>query len=183
MNYINYNGTIIEANTLSINIQDRAYSYGDGLFETMVLKNGKVLFLNDHIARISKGLEILDIQFPFLSEEALTKAILELVEKNKLQQQVRIKLQVYRKQGGFVTPETNEANFSITASPLNPSIPIKNWAVVSEKIHLYTTILSPYKTLNFLPYIIAGIEKKKRKADEHFAYNGKDLIKDLKDSF
>ena len=24
---------------------------------------------------------------------------------------------------------------------------------------------------------------KKRKADEHFAYNGKDLIKDLKDDF
>ena len=38
-----------------INIDDRSIHYGDGLFETMAYKNGKLLLWNEHLSRLSLG--------------------------------------------------------------------------------------------------------------------------------
>ena len=45
-------------------IADRAYQYGDGLFETMRLQNGAVRFLDAHLERLLLGCERLKIDPP-----------------------------------------------------------------------------------------------------------------------
>ena len=40
---------------------DRGLLYGDGLFETMVIKNGEIEYWNDHIARLQHGCDVLDL--------------------------------------------------------------------------------------------------------------------------
>ncbi len=167
MNYLLYNDNLIPENNFIINPYNRAFCYGDGLFETMIYKEGKLLFLEDHLNRLSEGLELLDIQLPTgITSSLLRDKVANLVHKNSLYNNARIKLQVWRKTGGLVTPESSEAEYTILASELKKPIEIKEKAFVSENIKLHYGDLSKFKTLNFLPYIQAGIEKKKRNADE-----------------
>ena len=44
-----------------INSQDRGLQYGDGLFETMLVRNGVVCFLSRHLRRLQHGCNILGI--------------------------------------------------------------------------------------------------------------------------
>jgi 4-amino-4-deoxychorismate lyase len=167
MNYLIYNDQFIPEENFTINPNNRAFCYGDGLFETMVLREKKLLYLDDHLLRLSGGLKQLDIQLPMhFSKETISEKIYQLTDKNCLSQNARIKLQVWRKTGGLVTPESSEAEFIITASELKKTHEVKEKAFISEEIKLHFGKMSKYKTLNFLPYILAGIEKKSRKADE-----------------
>ncbi|HVD99369.1 MAG TPA: aminotransferase class IV [Cytophagaceae bacterium] len=162
-----YNHEFIAENNFTISPSNRAFLYGDGLFETMIYREGRLLYAEDHWQRISTGLALLDIQLPAsLSSDKLSSLTSELVKKNNLHQNARIKWQVWRKPGGLVTPESNSAEFIITANELKKNPEVKTQAFFSEKIKLVPGNLSRYKTLNFLPYIQAGLEKKKRKADE-----------------
>lgn len=48
----------------AVSVADRGLNYGDGLFETLLLKQGRVRFLDAHLARLSLGCRRLGIEFP-----------------------------------------------------------------------------------------------------------------------
>jgi 4-amino-4-deoxychorismate lyase len=168
MKYLIHNSTLSSENELFLSPYNRAFAYGDGIFETMIFRNGKISFLQDHRLRLSEGLALLDICLPSaLLDSILQKEVPLLIEKNNLAPQaVRIKLQVWRKEGGLVTPESSEADYLLQVSPHRQAPEVKSRAIVAESTRLSAHTLSKFKTLNFLPYIQAGIEKKKRGADE-----------------
>jgi len=58
------NGQLRADCTSAIDAQDRGLHYGDGVFETMLLQNGKVRFLTNHYARLKAGCERLAIPAP-----------------------------------------------------------------------------------------------------------------------
>jgi branched-chain amino acid aminotransferase/4-amino-4-deoxychorismate lyase len=167
MNYLLYNDELVLENNFILSPTNRAFSYGDGLFETIIFRDGKLLYAEDHWQRISAGLTVLDLQLPSsLSLENLYKKIYDLTQKNNLPQNARIKLMIWRKPGGLVTPQSNQTDYLIQATDFKKNEEIKKNSFVSESVKLYPGSLSKYKTLNFLPYIQAGLEKKKRNADE-----------------
>jgi 4-amino-4-deoxychorismate lyase len=183
MNYLIYNNQVIPENTFTISAGNRAFSYGDGLFETMIFRERKILYLKDHLSRISEGLQVLDIKFPaLLTEGNILEKVGELADKNNLSSNARVKLQVWRKTGGLVTPESSEADFIISVSELKKGQEVKKIAFTSSEVKLQFGNLSKYKTLNFLPYIQAGLEKKKRKADEIILTDGKGMIAEASSS-
>ena len=49
MGKVNYNGKIFSETETPITYNSRAFRYGDGLFETVRLINGKAVFLENHI--------------------------------------------------------------------------------------------------------------------------------------
>ena len=51
----------VHINKKSIPINDRALNFGDGLFETIHIKNNKPLFIDDHIKRLNNGCKKLSI--------------------------------------------------------------------------------------------------------------------------
>jgi len=166
MNYIVFNGTLIDKQEITIHPLNRAFAYGDGLFETIIVKDSQILYLNDHFERISSGLAILSINFPFKDNRSIfQKLVTEMLIKNNLKD-ARLKLHVWRKQGGYVIPESTDAEFLITMNALTPSIAVKENVVVSESVKLFPSLLSNYKTLNFLPYILAGLERKTKNCDD-----------------
>ena len=57
------NGTV----QTQINITDRGFQYGDGLFETIAVFNGKPCFLNRHLERLTQGCQRLKIPAPDLN--------------------------------------------------------------------------------------------------------------------
>jgi len=49
---INFNGKIIDSEDV-LSIRNRGYNYGDALFETIKVLNGKPLFFEDHYIQLS----------------------------------------------------------------------------------------------------------------------------------
>ncbi|MGZ5027878.1 MAG: aminodeoxychorismate lyase [Methylobacter sp.] len=47
-----------------IDISDRGFQYGDGLFETIEIRNGHAVFLERHLERLNSGCQRLYIPFP-----------------------------------------------------------------------------------------------------------------------
>ena len=54
-------------NKKTISVNDRAFSYGDGLFETILVKNNKIIYLKEHVERLHKGCDIICIDKPTFS--------------------------------------------------------------------------------------------------------------------
>ena len=54
----------VHINKTSVSIKDRGFNYGDGLFETILVKNKKALYLSDHIKRLIRGCKVLKIPTP-----------------------------------------------------------------------------------------------------------------------
>ena len=48
---------------LSVPADDRGLQYGDGVFETVLVRNGVARFLETHLARLERGLAKLGIPF------------------------------------------------------------------------------------------------------------------------
>lgn len=51
-------------NGCSIEIADRGFQYGDGLFETIAVNNGQPVFFEQHLSRLQAGCRRLGIPFP-----------------------------------------------------------------------------------------------------------------------
>jgi branched-chain amino acid aminotransferase len=63
-------GTLCDATDATVAARDRGLAYGDGLFETMRAARGRVCFLDEHLARMTRGLATLRIDFPAAAARA-----------------------------------------------------------------------------------------------------------------
>ena len=64
-------------NKKTISIQDRGFNFGDGVFETILVRENKPLWLRKHFQRMAYGCKSLQIDVPPLSliKECSTEAI------------------------------------------------------------------------------------------------------------
>lgn len=98
------NGDFLEAKEAKISIFDQGLLRGDGLFETLRSRSGKIHFVADHIARISEGARLADIVMP-LSPQEMEKALHTLLEKNGLSE---AKLRILITRGAGNTMDISE---------------------------------------------------------------------------
>lgn len=181
--FININGEIISAGIPVLKINNRAFCYGDALFETMRWHKKNVLFLHDHFERITKGMRFLKIELPEnFSQDFFQKHIRALIKKNKINEDARIRLQVFRNDGGYYTPVDNSAGFVISAEKLvdeNYSLNEKGLTVgIFHEIKKLKQPLSNLKTSNSVVYMLAGIFAKKNQLDDCFILNPDENIAD-----
>ncbi|MDO5981865.1 aminotransferase class IV [Flavivirga spongiicola] len=115
----NFNGNILEENTI-LSIENRGYNYGDALFETIKTSFGKILFWEDHYFRLMASMRIMRMEIPMnFTMEYLEEQILSTLESNKLlKSSARVKLMVYRNEGGLYNPNSNHVSFIISVKPI-----------------------------------------------------------------
>lgn len=160
--FLVYNSDILSDETFRVPLTDRAFQYGDGLFETIRYENGQIWFWRDHIERLSAGMAALQLHPPIdFSAETLHQRVQELLLANDLTDQcARIKIQVWRQSGGLYTPATNAANLLITVRSGQPFAVTESTKIgIYEAIRLVYSPISEYKLLNALPYVLAGLYK------------------------
>src|SRR5690554_4033401 len=117
---INLNGLIQPEQDASLSVNNRGFAYGDSVFETIRIINGKIMFWEEHYFRLMASMRIMRMEIPSnFSPEFLEKELLELVKANGLiDSPVRIRFSVYRQEGGYFTPQTREVGYVITANAL-----------------------------------------------------------------
>ncbi len=174
--YFNYNGTLIESGDKVIDIHNRSFRYGDGLFESMRWENGDIPFLDYHIERLTKGTKILKLEGEKLLDSFfIRQQVIQLVKRNNLQGPVRIRLSVFREGGGLYSPETNKAAFLIEAAALNVLVNSHNSAGIIIDIFKDhkkpINDFSQLKSNNALLYVMAGIYRKSLGFDEVILLN------------
>src|ERR1035438_8110366 len=118
--FVNYKGQFHSEKEYIISPKNRAFRYGDGLFESIKFVNGKALFFHDHYTRMNAGMKYLKMGFDTFgfSEQYLHKEIIKTVEKNKASNSCNVRLQVFRNYGGKYTPTKNECSFIIEVEPV-----------------------------------------------------------------
>ena len=174
---VNINGEIVEKEEAVLSISNRGFAYGDALFETIRVINGRIIFWEDHYFRFMASMRIMRMEIPLnFSPEFLENEILNLVEENDLSQTgARVKFTVYRKEGGLYTPQTNEVDYLITATELSESFYLLNenfYEVELFKDHYVTAgLLSTLKTNNRAVNILGSIYAKENEYDNCFLIN------------
>ena len=102
-----------------------------------------------------------------LRKEVVEAQVQQLIRKNEVRGTVRIKIMVWRKTGGLYTPDNSHFNVLISISPYKYNPEVNHLKLgVSQKVRLYNSPISKFKTCNALPYIIAGIEKQQSVFDD-----------------
>src|SRR5687768_14640449 len=83
MQWICYNGSFLPKDQPVFTIENRNFRFGDGVFETMKVKNGNLSLPELHYDRLNAGLKALQLSIPGgLSLPNLLSKIIELCHKN-----------------------------------------------------------------------------------------------------
>ena len=167
--FLVYNSDILPEKEFRLPPTDRAFQYGDGLFETIRYENEQVWFWPDHVARLTAGMAALHLGWPTgFSVEAMYQQVQQLLTANTLTHQpARIKVQVWRQPGGLYTPTTNQTNWLITVRPGQAfAVTEKKQVGIYDAFRLTYSPVSAYKTSNALPYILAGLYKQQHGLDD-----------------
>lgn len=158
---INFNGTIVsqDANILT---QNRAFLYGDAVFETVKILNNKILFLEDHYFRLMSSMRVIRMEIPMnFTMEYFEEQILSLIKINDLSASSRARITVYRNDGGYYLPKNNNVSFLIHAVALENtsySIEEKEYEVdLYKDFYVTKQLLSAIKTTNRLINITGSI--------------------------
>ena len=158
---INFNGNIV-AQDDNLLIQNRAFLYGDGVFETFKVVDNKILFLEDHYFRLMSSMRVVRMGIPMnFTMEYLEEQILSLLNYNSISDSARARITVYRNDGGYYLPQNNTVSFLIHAIALdNKAYEInENQYEVDLYKDFYVTkqLLSSIKTTNKIINITGSI--------------------------
>lgn len=178
---ISYNKEYLHADSVKIELSNRAFRYGDGFFETMHANGLEVQFLIDHYERIQFALKTLSLELPdYFSIDFLKTQISGLLSRSKLFQAARVKLTVFRSGEGLYKPTTNKAEFVIEAKYLGKGPYELNTQGI--KVGLYKDNPKPnypyfkFKSLNSQLYTLATIYAQNNALDDVLLINGRGAI-------
>lgn len=145
---INYNGEIIAQSGLQPE-QNRGFLYGDAIFDTVKVLNGKVLFAEDHYFRLMASLRVarMDVAMDFTLDYMETQ-IVQLTETLEKAPSYRARISFFRKPGGRYLPTTRETEFIITAEALPEALYSLN--AEPYEVELYKDFYVPKQLLSTL---------------------------------
>jgi branched-chain amino acid aminotransferase len=176
LSYLNFNGKILPAETAGWPL-NRALHYGDGLFETMRLHNGELLFFDDHLDRLFRGMQALKLEVPEnFSPFFIHKHLVDLLGRNSAAANARVKIGVFRTSGGFYQPGSNSAEYFIEVQSLPTGY---QWSEAPFGIGVYPDIrknfssVSFFKSMSALPYVMASLHAKDMGWDDSILLNSR----------
>lgn len=159
--YCYLNGTLMLSGSCQISVTDRSYLLGDGLFETILVQNGKPLCLSEHLSRLQQSSAFFAYRLP--SAEELAEAIWAVIEANALESG-SMRLTVSPRESLGLLPKTDSAlNIFITlrhGRPYGEELYERGFTAIiaqTTRRNEYSP-LSRHKTTNFADSILAKQE-------------------------
>lgn len=174
--FSNFNGKIVNAAESLLHPDNRSFRYGEGLFETVRLHNGIMPLWDRHWKRVSESLPALYFSAPVLfTTEHLKQEVMQLAKKNKCVDAARVRITVFKGEGGIWETPTTPFNYLIQCWPLEK----KNFSInengldigVFEAGRKSCDAFSNFKTNNYLIYALAAQYAKQQKWNECIVLN------------
>ena len=165
------NGEFVLEEQATVSVFDRAFLYGDGLFETMRVVNGKPFRWWDHMERLRKGGDFLGIKIPFACK-TLEKSAAELIAQNKMPDAL-MRITVSRGIGprGYSPKGADKPTLVMSLHPA-PASTSARWKLRTASQRLPAgDKLAQFKTANKLAQILARAEAEAAGADEALLCN------------
>ncbi|WP_299890813.1 aminotransferase class IV [uncultured Lacinutrix sp.] len=173
---ININGNFSENNSV-LTFENRGYSYGDALFETIKVSHGKILFLEDHYFRLMASMRIMRMEIPMhFTMEFFEEEIIKTITKNELANaSSRVKIQIHRNVGGLYLPTNIDVSFIISAKALESDFYLLNDNTYEvdlfKDFYVSPSLLSTLKTNNKALNVVASIYAKENDLDNCLLLN------------
>ncbi|MEP6615858.1 MAG: aminotransferase class IV [Ginsengibacter sp.] len=173
--FFNLNGKIYPDEQLVFSRDNRSFRFGDGLFETMKAIEGDLLLKSLHFERLFAGMKLLKFEIlPFLTGAYLEQEVTALLNKNLHTNIARIRLTVFRGNGGLLRPQNHVPAFIIETTDItNRTSNHEEGLVVTIFPHIKKSCdsFSNVKSNNFLPYVMAQIHADENTADDCLLLN------------
>lgn len=179
--FVIHNGDLLDVTKSGLSPQNRSFLFGDGLFESIKVVNGKPLFVNVHFSRLAEGMKALKIERGTeFDSEKLETAIKKLIDHCGVTGGGRVRVTLYRNDGGYYLPTGKGFSYVVSLIEANA-----NRFMLNEEgliVNLYNEIkkqitpLAPYKTTSALNYILASEYARAANLDDVLLVNEKDNI-------
>ena len=165
------NGVLMPVDEARVSVFDRGFTRGDGLFETMRAYGGRAFMLDEHLARLDRGLETLrfpvrtaDLDVEFAVKETLRAAGLK---------SARVRAQITRGVGTteFTARADAPPTVVVSVQPITDQ-PLRPLNVIIASIRRdELSPLAGIKTINYIPSILARMEAEEAGADDAILLN------------
>jgi branched-chain amino acid aminotransferase len=168
------NGQFVLEEQALISVFDRSFLYGDGLFETMRVVNGKPFRWAAHVERLRGGAEFLNIQLPYKAA-MLHESAEQLIVRNKLPESL-LRLTISRGVGprGYSPKGAEQPSvvMSLYPAPSLQSEMMPRWRLATASVRLPANEpLAQFKTCNKLAQILAKSQAEEAGAEEALLLN------------
>jgi aminodeoxychorismate lyase len=170
--FVFLNGQFLSEAEAVVPVNDRGFMYGDGLFETMRVVNGKPFRFAQHLERMMRGADFLKIKPPFTPKE-LEKIAAQLVEQNKMPDAIlRVMLTRGPGERGYSFNGDGKPTVVMTlhaAPSLEKSV---EWNLITSSFRIPAAdALSSFKTTSKILHVMARAEAAEKGADEALLIN------------
>lgn len=175
----NFNGDI--QNRIEKIFLNRAFLYGDSVFETIKVVKNKILFWEEHYLRLMSSMRILKIEIPnTFTPEYLEDQIKKTNFSVSKLFSGRVRLTIFRDGGGFYTPKSNESCFVIKSFENDKILfdtEFKEYKVdIYKDYFIQSNLLSNLKTNNRLINILGSIYAKNNGLENCILLNDQKLV-------
>tara|TARA_B110000003_G_scaffold276576_1_gene324098 strand:- start:29072 stop:29905 length:834 start_codon:yes stop_codon:yes gene_type:complete len=169
---INYNGDLVAYEDITITPDNRAFKYGDSIFETIKVIDGKLIFWEDHYFRLMASMRMLRMKIPMnFTLEFLQQEILKIAHVDNKNRKRRARISITRKDGGFYLPKTNQIDYLIDIKEIEYSIKSTYRVDLFKDFYLSSSHLSTVKTNNKITNTLASIYAHENELDNSILLN------------
>ncbi len=162
----------IEADSPNMRLYTQAFKYGDGLFETIRVYKGQILYLREHLTRLFTGMYYLKYRFHEEKFQAeIETTIYRLLDLTQLYNG-RLRLQIFRREGilpaeFILEGESIEEYFTTTQA----------YSLTSYRLMpLHFSPVSGFKTTYRLPYQLANMYAREKGFDEAILWSADSAV-------
>ena len=173
------NGRFVPEAEASVSVFDRAFLYGDGLFETIRVFRGRPFRWSAHMERLEQGARFVGIKLPFSSDQLLASAQ-ELIARDGMSEAL-LRITLSRGVGirGYSPKGADQPTLVMSLHPFGTAGPADSeiGAPICWRAHVASVrlpagdALAQYKTCNKLAQVLARAEAEAARADEALLLN------------
>lgn len=168
------NGKFVSEERAVISVFDRGFLYGDGLFEGVLVTQGRLFRWEAHRERLHRGMKFLKITIPFTYEQ-LRREAMRLIQRNKMPECL-LRLSISRgiTERGYSPRNARHPAVVMTLHRVPAVTELPRWRVITASFRLPANDpLTSFKTANKINQVLARAEADAAGAQEAILLNSK----------
>lgn len=159
---------------ISSSSKNRAFLYGDALFETILVVNRKPIYFKEHYFRLLAGMKQLKMEIPeIFNWTDFNNSVINFIEKSSIENLGRLRITVFRNSEGFYFPLQNEIGFTIDVKRTQNTVFDQYTLGVYEENLLNNNGIDNIKTTNRLINVLANLYAQQNNFDNVVLLNHK----------